>query len=544
MTSLTRHFFFASLSVVFISHCTTLQSPQLDSAAGDPLDFYSDRPPDSISGDGSLLFQQAQGFDKFLRGKLSEEQQRLQIKQCQTTESGNPFCSGFFQRKSLLKLVEDKSQPPKSYVKKEPSPLAPQWDGGKISNMRGLRRAPIENLLKGISSMSLTDLTSLSQIALKETKCPNRFSVALAASLEDHIREKPNFELIANLYSQGGKCSRTQPSDKENYLTRAGLFFIRNNQFKNAIKVLRQVAPTDAFSGRALFWLAFSQRKTGQLKEAELTLTKLLARQPLSFHSLLASEELKSDTFSSWLGSPSKSMKRSKRVTRANAYIKQIEILKKYGFDFSSALLVEWTFKKFSKLEGELRLYLSSFADPPTAIIQIPAVLITQPHLSSRSLFEQLYPKPFFETFVRNSDGIDPYLLLAIARKESRFNPRAVSSANAQGLMQINPETAKKMSGGEPGDLFNPDLSIRLGARHLQEDLSRFNGQLTYAVAAYNAGNEAITRWIERYQVSDPILFMDLIPYRETREYTAFVLSNYFWYQILYTKNTTPGIRY
>jgi soluble lytic murein transglycosylase len=162
-------------------------------------------------------------------------------------------------------------------------------------------------------------------------------------------------------------------------------------------------------------------------------------------------------------------------------------------------------------------------------------VLIAQPHLASKELFEQIYPRPFFELFVRNNEGVDPYLLLAIARKESRFNPRAVSSANAQGLMQINPDTALKMTGSSSSDLFSPELSIRLGAKHLLLDLSRFDGKLPHTIAAYNAGDEAVSRWVQRYTVSNPLLFLDLIPYRETRDYVAFVFSNYYWYRKLYS---------
>lgn len=528
------------LVVIFfgLAQCSTYQSPQSSESIDGPPDFFSDRPPDSISGDGSELFQQAQIFDRFLRGKLNDLEQRAQIKKCLEPQSTNPFCSGFFQRKALLKMISEKMEAPKPFIKKEIVALEPQWDGKKLINSKELKKSPIEPLLKGLKSFTLAQLEELSKLALGESRCLNKFPVALAASLEDHVSENPHLNLIAELYLSGGRCARRDPTDQENYYTRAGLFYILNRDFKKAISALRRVAPTDAFSGRALFWLAQSQKRAGQPKEAELTLTRLLAKQPLSFHSLLASEELKSDPFSSWLGAPSPLKTRSHKNPKANVFIKQAEILKKYGFDFSSALTTEWIFRKFSRIEGEVRLYLSSLADPPTAIIQIPAVLIPQPHLSSRSVFEQLYPKPFFELFVRNNEGVDPYLLLSIARKESRFNPRALSSANAQGLMQINPETAHQMTGGNPGDLFDLKISIQLGARHLERDLSRFEGKLPQAIAAYNAGHEAVERWVDRYKVTDPILFMDLIPYRETRDYTAFVLSNYFWYRKLYTKGS------
>ena len=286
----------------------------------------------------------------------------------------------------------------------------------------------------------------------------------------------------------------------------------------------------------SLYWLGIAQRESGYKTDAELSFTRLLAKQPLSFHSLLSSQDSQSDPLENWLKGEKKLARRSSNNKRANPFIKQAELLKKYGFDFSAAVICDWIFKTYQRLEGEVRLHIASLADPPTAVLQIPGVLVSQPHLASRTVLERMYPKPFYELFVRNSDGVDPYLLLAVARKESRFNPKAVSWANAQGLMQINPETAKRMTGREESALFDPSLSVRLGAQHLKEDLSRFDNQLAYAIAAYNAGDLVVTKWIKRYPVSDPILFMDLIPYRETRDYVGFVLSNYYWYKKLYSR--------
>jgi soluble lytic murein transglycosylase len=291
----------------------------------------------------------------------------------------------------------------------------------------------------------------------------------------------------------------------------------------------------DAFSGRAFYWLAQAQKSLGDKGAAEITLTRLLAKQPLSFHSLVASQEVGTEPLNGWRSTVPLKKTRSARSPKANVFIRQAEILKRFGFDFSAAIITEWTFKKYQRLEGEVRLHLASLADPPTAITQIPAVLLAQPHLANKFSLEQMYPRPFFEVFVRNNEGVDAYLLMAIARKESRFNPKAVSWADAQGLMQINPNTAKRMTGKDQTDLFNPLTSIELGARHIQMDLSRFDNRLPLAIAAYNAGDEVVSRWLKRYAVSDPLLFLDLIPYRETRDYTGFVLSNYFWYRRLYS---------
>ena len=522
-------------ALFFLAQCTSAPDLPLQPSVSE-ADFFSDRPPDSIIGDGSPLFKQAQAFDKMLRGQLPETEIAQFLADCKNTQSKSLFCSGFYQRKKLLTLVSEKTAPPVAAQKKEVLPLKAEWKDGTITNLKTLRNSKIEPLIKGLSGLSQEELVALSKFALQESKCPNRFAVAVGAMLEDFLPGQSHHNLIADLYLKGARCAKREPVDRENYLTRAGLLLLWNNQYKKAISALKQVVPSDAFSGRALYWLAYSQKKTGDSVGAELTLTKLLARQPLSFHALLSSQDLNSDPFQDWLHNRVLEKKRSQRTPQANVFVRQAEVLKKFGFDFSAAILSEWIFSRYKKLEGEFRLYVASLAAPPTAILQIPAVLLAQPHLANRSVMEQMYPRPFFEIFVRHQRGIDPYLLMAIARKESRFNPKAVSWANAQGLMQINPETARQMTGKDSLDLYNPSIGIDLAALHLESDLSRFDGRLPHAIAAYNAGHEVVFRWVQRYVVSDPILFMDLIPYRETRDYTGFVLSNYYWYKKIYTK--------
>jgi len=519
---------------LFLAHCSSLPTPT--SPVPNEAEFFSDRPPDSIAGDGSPLFHQAQTFDRMLRGKLTEPELKTHVKNCLSGDKANPFCAGFFQRRKLLSLVSEKTAIPSAPPKREVVPLRPQLVNGKITNIKELRNADIDPLLKGLSGSSEQELLSFAGLALKETKCPNRFAVALAARLEDFLPSQNHQILISELYQAGARCARREPVDQEHYYTRAGLFLVWAKEYGGAISVLRKVKPMDAFSGRSLYWLAQAQKLSGDKGSAELTLTRLLAKQPLSFHSLIASQDVGTEPLNGWQNTNPIRKVRSTRNRKVNAFIKEAEILKQFGFDFSAAIISEWSFKKYQHLEGEVRLHLASLADPPTAIIQIPAVLLAQPHLANKVTMEQLYPKPFFELFVRNNEGVDAYLLMAIARKESRFNPKAVSWADAQGLMQINPTTAKRMTGRDQTDLFNPQTSIELGARHIQADLSRFSGRLPLAIAAYNAGDEVVARWLKRYPVSDPLLFLDLIPYRETRDYTGFVLSNYFWYRKMYTQ--------
>ena len=108
--------------------------------------------------------------------------------------------------------------------------------------------------------------------------------------------------------------------------------------------------------------------------------------------------------------------------------------------------------------------------------------------------------------------GIDSALIRAVIRAESNFNHRAVSRKGAQGLMQLMPATIGRLS---VGDAFDPHENIGAGVRYLRQLLDQFEGDLTLALAAYNAGENAVLR------------YRGVPPYPETRDYVRKVLSQY-----------------
>ncbi len=119
---------------------------------------------------------------------------------------------------------------------------------------------------------------------------------------------------------------------------------------------------------------------------------------------------------------------------------------------------------------------------------------------------------------------LPPALLRAVIKTESDFNPLAVSRAGAIGLMQLMPQTALMLNVRNP---FDPEQNVRGGAAHLRALLDRFEGNLTLALGAYNAGVTAV----EQYNA--------LPPYRETRRFVWKVLRNY--RQFLAGSTAAPG---
>lgn len=136
----------------------------------------------------------------------------------------------------------------------------------------------------------------------------------------------------------------------------------------------------------------------------------------------------------------------------------------------------------------------------------------------------------------------DRAAVYAIARQESRFQIDAISSAGARGLMQLMPGTAKEVA-GKVGVDYSPNRLVSdaaynalLGSTYLNTQLERYDGSLVLAAAAYNAGPGNANKWIAAYgdpraDNVDPVIWVELIPFQETRKYVQRVLGNYLVYR-------------
>ncbi len=139
----------------------------------------------------------------------------------------------------------------------------------------------------------------------------------------------------------------------------------------------------------------------------------------------------------------------------------------------------------------------------------------------------------------RRSNGLDPYLVLSLMRQESEFNPSVVSYANAYGLMQLLPSTGKSMARQaglkhfSTNELLNPPVNVQLGTLYLRQTLDKFHGQVEYALAAYNAGDDRIQSWLATGNYRDVPEFVECIPFTQTREYVQAILRNEAMYKRL-----------
>lgn len=143
--------------------------------------------------------------------------------------------------------------------------------------------------------------------------------------------------------------------------------------------------------------------------------------------------------------------------------------------------------------------------------------------------FPVVYPEDFQR--ISHATTVPKPFLLAVARQESAFDPQARSPANARGLMQLMPPTANMVAGrlgvASPSvaDLYDPRLNIELGGHHLASLLNRYGQNRPLAAAAYNAGEGRVDRWLRSSNGQSMDVWIENIPFSETRNYVKNVLA-------------------
>jgi soluble lytic murein transglycosylase len=162
------------------------------------------------------------------------------------------------------------------------------------------------------------------------------------------------------------------------------------------------------------------------------------------------------------------------------------------------------------------------------------------PSAANRWAWECIYPEPYLDLVqaAAQQENLSPSFLYAVMRQESVFDPSAGSPAGASGLLQLIAPTARRIADQlhEPyveGSLTVPHYNIRYGAHYLAQLSRYFNGDVALMAAAYNAGPDAVFRWLNAPEKIGIDAFVARIPFDETRTYVERVLGNYARYQYL-----------
>ncbi|HYE26381.1 MAG TPA: lytic transglycosylase domain-containing protein, partial [Clostridia bacterium] len=167
-----------------------------------------------------------------------------------------------------------------------------------------------------------------------------------------------------------------------------------------------------------------------------------------------------------------------------------------------------------------------------------------------RAYWDLLFPTPYWTDLQRFAEmnSLDPYLVASLIRQESEFNPKALSHANAWGLMQLLPTVGRgearelRLRGFSTDSLVDPKINMQLGTRYFREMIEHYNGQVEYALAAYNAGSNRVDDWLANGKFRDVPEFVETIPFTETREYVQAIMRNAQVYKALYPQESRASV--
>ncbi|MGB5812140.1 MAG: transglycosylase SLT domain-containing protein, partial [Polyangiales bacterium] len=169
------------------------------------------------------------------------------------------------------------------------------------------------------------------------------------------------------------------------------------------------------------------------------------------------------------------------------------------------------------------------------------------PKGEGRLIWEATYPMAFFPLIEKIADdnGVPPAFVRAVAREESSFDPDAMSWAKAYGLVQLIMPTAKRFADeagvkATPRSLRKPEVNLKIGSAYMAWLWDRLDPNAALVPSAYNAGEGAVRRWLEEDATRPLDVFVEEIPYDETRRYTRRVLQTYGVYQWLADETLPP----
>ncbi len=321
------------------------------------------------------------------------------------------------------------------------------------------------------------------------------------------------------------------------------------------LEALAGYALSDERVQRARYWKGRTLEQLGRTPEATEAFASLVEHQPAGYYPVLARERLRA------LGSPVATVPSLPPAGEALSwpvdtgplldephFLTGIELMR---LDLPGAANELLAIDRSALPPDSLRLlfqicYAKDLPGPARAFARAYFQWADPRDSRTRPVWEVMYPRHFRDVIEANAAraGVDPDLLQALVRAESGFWPRARSATGAIGLTQLMPRTARsvarslKMRPPSEWGLMNPHRNVLLGASYLASLIDQFDGKWVLAVAAYNAGPQAVRRWLAARPDMPLDELVEEIPIEETRGYVKRVIGGYDVYAQLWPKES------
>lgn len=343
---------------------------------------------------------------------------------------------------------------------------------------------------------------------------------------------------------------------KRDALWRLGWLHYQQGGWEDAVEAfdsLAETGPGHHWQNRAHYWKARALERMDRVDEAQTVYGQVAVEWPMTYYGQLSGSRLRDPL-------PEGRQPRENRTNpvmngpassafRINPHFRKATELSKLGLHqeaLEELLVVKRQYHDQPQTLYALARHMLELGDFEAPIV-IAKRYFREPLERRRISFDSplwrmAYPTGYMPQIRRYAAShVDPFLVAGIIREESLYNPKALSSVGAMGLMQLMPETANRIArrlGLVPvdrEDLLQGEVNVRLGTAYVGQLLREYQGNLIRAVAAYNAGPAAVKRWIAKFGGRDSDEFVELISYRETRRYVKRVLTSYRIYQTLYS---------
>ena len=298
--------------------------------------------------------------------------------------------------------------------------------------------------------------------------------------------------------------------------------------------------PKGPESTAAQYWSGRAWYRAGQRDRGRDRWRDILKNEPTSYYAFASAEKLGEDEWTPFAGARATETPTTRHPVLARALrLESLDLDLEARLEFEHLSSLARGSDSLTILEVARQLVA---ADRPYLAIPLAAGVASRAAGSNRvDAYRALYPAPLADVILRESrkHGIDPALFAALVRQESWYNPRATSGAGARGLAQVMPRTGQAVARSlrfphwDAALLYEPEASVTLGAAHLASSLSRYDHEAR-ALAAYNAGQSRVERWNRKRGTDDIEVFIERIPFVETRDYVRIVLRNRELYRALY----------
>ena len=401
-----------------------------------------------------------------------------------------------------------------------------------------LSSVPERSLRKLISSTRSEEaLRAWVDDAVASEGCAASVWLALLGSrIEESLPAPESLAYAQKAYGRAGPCATDEMHLRARF--RFGLFRVWEGMHHSALEVfssLRALPDVHSFQSRATYWESEMHRALGNTQKFDETRRELWTKHPFSYHALVAGQSDPARLPFSSIPTDTWIRFESQKVSDLRKDVLVIESLLQSDRGELAKFALQSLSEKSAQAEDAFRVYVALLQHRARDYIAkfktLSGLFRGEPTLVSYATLRLFFPTP--ELNLQEEDPVRRLILMSLIRQESAFDPRARSRAGALGLMQVMPMTARRVAGVSSRKLREVDTNLQVGSKYFAMLLDQFDNDVELALASYNAGPHRVKDWLRRYPVTDRILFNDLIPFKETREYVAAIVRNYFFYRRL-----------